>query len=242
MAMGEPHTLLNSVGVKYTLASPAARAAAINNEATAKAAVNFNGKADIITSQTDNMAQGAQGYALTEVLRFWVGFSTSCGTFNQFAICKDSTKLWNTSIYAREQAVISANPLSDLCTNNSVSVSPMESIIGGKRHCGQIDRKLIYFVDQYVVSAPYDLYHSLTFENADTDDQKYFYGYNAVKCYIVIAPENLGVKSSSTVPIMTGTLVELPYNVRRRCALIKTMPLLCKTNEHQLNPITQSPT
>ncbi|KAA6379992.1 MAG: hypothetical protein EZS28_024483, partial [Streblomastix strix] len=110
--------------------------AAVNSDATANAAVNFNGKAGITTPQTDDMTQAVQGYALTEVLRFWLGFSTDCGPFNQFAIYKDSTKLWDTSIYAREQAVISANSLSDLCTNNSVSVSPLESIIGGKRHCG----------------------------------------------------------------------------------------------------------
>ncbi|KAA6374909.1 MAG: hypothetical protein EZS28_029563, partial [Streblomastix strix] len=84
-----------------------------------------------------------QGYSGTEVLHFWLGFSTACGPFNQFAICKDSTKLWDTSIYAREQAVICSNSLSDLCTNNSVSVSPLESIIAGKRHCGVfIDLKL----------------------------------------------------------------------------------------------------
>ncbi|KAA6374020.1 MAG: hypothetical protein EZS28_030453 [Streblomastix strix] len=34
------------------------------------------------------------------------------------------------------------------------------------------------FVDQDVVSAPSDLYHSLTFENRNIDEQKYFYGYN----------------------------------------------------------------
>jgi hypothetical protein len=32
--------------------------------------------------------------------------------------------------------VISGNSLSDLCTTNSVSVSPLESIVDGKRHCG----------------------------------------------------------------------------------------------------------
>ncbi|KAA6357908.1 MAG: hypothetical protein EZS28_046565 [Streblomastix strix] len=32
------------------------------------------------------------------------------------------------------------------------------------------------FVDQDVVSAPSDLYHLLTFENANINDQKYFYG------------------------------------------------------------------
>ncbi|KAA6359451.1 MAG: hypothetical protein EZS28_045022, partial [Streblomastix strix] len=41
-----------------------------------------------------------------------------------------------TSIYAREQAVIAANSLSDECTRNSVSVSSLESIVRGRRHCG----------------------------------------------------------------------------------------------------------
>ncbi|KAA6395965.1 MAG: hypothetical protein EZS28_008511 [Streblomastix strix] len=36
----------------------------------------------------------------------------------------------------QDQAVICSNSLSDLCTNNFVSVSPLESITAGKRHCG----------------------------------------------------------------------------------------------------------
>ncbi|KAA6393711.1 MAG: hypothetical protein EZS28_010766, partial [Streblomastix strix] len=51
-------------------------------------------------------------------------------------LMKDATALWGSAIYAREQAVISGNSLSDLCTKNSVNVSPLESIIEGKRHCG----------------------------------------------------------------------------------------------------------
>ncbi|KAA6312150.1 MAG: hypothetical protein EZS28_055977 [Streblomastix strix] len=49
---------------------------------------------------------------------------------------KDITALWGSAIHAREQAVIRENCLSDLCTKNSVTVSPLESIIEGKRHCG----------------------------------------------------------------------------------------------------------
>ncbi|KAA6376922.1 MAG: hypothetical protein EZS28_027550, partial [Streblomastix strix] len=64
------------------------------------------------------------------------GFSTACGPFQQIAICRDNTKLWETSIYAREQAIICSNSLSDLTVNNSVTVSPLESIVQGKRHCG----------------------------------------------------------------------------------------------------------
>ncbi|KAA6364875.1 MAG: hypothetical protein EZS28_039598, partial [Streblomastix strix] len=114
-------------------------AAPVSNNATANAIANFNALEDITADQTVPMTAalpGGQNYDLTETLRFWLGFSTACGPFNQFAICKDSTKLWDTSIYAREQAIISANSLSYLCTNNSVSVSPLESIIQGKRHCG----------------------------------------------------------------------------------------------------------
>ncbi|KAA6380679.1 MAG: hypothetical protein EZS28_023795, partial [Streblomastix strix] len=116
-------------------------AAAVADNATASAITNFNALDNITADQTVPMTAappGGQGYALTEVLRFWLGFSTACGPFNQFAICKDSTKLWDTSIYAREQAIICSNSLSDLGTNNSVSVSPLESIIQGKRHCGYL--------------------------------------------------------------------------------------------------------
>ncbi|KAA6375783.1 MAG: hypothetical protein EZS28_028690 [Streblomastix strix] len=129
--------------------------AAVADEETAQAVVNFNGKEDSTTAQTVNMAQSSQLYALTEVLHFWLGISTACGPFNQFAICKDSTKLWDTSIYAREQAVICSNSLSDLCTNNSVSVSPLESIIAGKRHCGVfIDVKMDDINKKATAAAP----------------------------------------------------------------------------------------
>ncbi|KAA6363067.1 MAG: hypothetical protein EZS28_041407 [Streblomastix strix] len=40
------------------------------------------------------------------------------------------------SIYARQQAVICSNQLTDLCINNSISVSLLDSNIAGKRHCG----------------------------------------------------------------------------------------------------------
>ncbi|KAA6392735.1 MAG: hypothetical protein EZS28_011740 [Streblomastix strix] len=107
----------------------------------ANARVNFTGDEDMQFNYLTTMQAGADGdtqqqYKTTEHIKFWLGYSTACGPFQQFAICKDNTKLWDTSIYAREQAVISANSLSDLCTNNSVSVSPLESIAAGKRHCG----------------------------------------------------------------------------------------------------------
>ncbi|KAA6382433.1 MAG: hypothetical protein EZS28_022042 [Streblomastix strix] len=105
---------------------------------------NFNGLEDPTAEQTTNMTQASQGYfgktadgiEQSEHLQFWIGFSTACGPFYQFQLLKDATALWGSAIYAREQAVISGNSLSDLCTKNSVSVSPLESIIEGKRHCG----------------------------------------------------------------------------------------------------------
>ncbi|KAA6391156.1 MAG: hypothetical protein EZS28_013318 [Streblomastix strix] len=107
----------------------------------ANARVNFTGDEDMQFNYLTAMVSGADGdtqqqFIDTEHIKFWLGYSTACGPFQQFAICKDNTKLWDTSIYAREQAVISANSLSDLCTNNSVSVSPLESIAAGKRRCG----------------------------------------------------------------------------------------------------------
>ncbi|KAA6353158.1 MAG: hypothetical protein EZS28_051316, partial [Streblomastix strix] len=45
--------------------------------------------------------QNVQRYDNTEILKFWLGFATACGPFQQVAICKDNTKLWETSMYAR---------------------------------------------------------------------------------------------------------------------------------------------
>ncbi|KAA6371759.1 MAG: hypothetical protein EZS28_032715 [Streblomastix strix] len=115
-------------------------------DTTAKliARTNFNGKEDPLADWTTNMSQASQGYfgksaqgiESSEHLQFWIGFSTACGPLYQFQLLKDATALWGSAIYAREQAVISGNSLSDLCTKNSVSVSPQESIIEGKRHYG----------------------------------------------------------------------------------------------------------
>ncbi|KAA6393090.1 MAG: hypothetical protein EZS28_011386 [Streblomastix strix] len=84
------------------------------------------------------MIVAAQHYAEGQETRFWIEFSTACGRSNQFAICKDSTKLWDTSIYAREHAIICSNSLSDLCINNSVSISPFESIVAGNAIVGNL--------------------------------------------------------------------------------------------------------
>ncbi|KAA6312586.1 MAG: hypothetical protein EZS28_055900, partial [Streblomastix strix] len=108
------------------------------------ARTNFNGLEDPTADWTTNIPYVAQGYydktaeeiQSPEYLQFWIGFSTACGPFYQFQLLKDATALWGSAIYAREQAAISSNSLSDLCTKNSVSVSTLESIIEGKRHCG----------------------------------------------------------------------------------------------------------
>ncbi|KAA6354619.1 MAG: hypothetical protein EZS28_049854, partial [Streblomastix strix] len=108
------------------------------------ARTKFNGKEDPLADWTTNMSQTAQGYydktadgnKESEHLQFWIRFSTTCGPFYQFQLLNDATSLWGSAIYVIEQAVISGNSLSDLCTKNSVSVSPLESIIEGKRHCG----------------------------------------------------------------------------------------------------------
>ncbi|KAA6401277.1 MAG: hypothetical protein EZS28_003194 [Streblomastix strix] len=108
-----------------------------------RARVNFNANNDLaedpkIMTQFYKKYYGktGDGEEKSEHLKFWLGFSTACEPFNQFAILRDAQNLQNTAIYAREQAVICSNSLTDLCTNNSVSVSPLESIIAGKRHCG----------------------------------------------------------------------------------------------------------
>ncbi|KAA6357022.1 MAG: hypothetical protein EZS28_047452, partial [Streblomastix strix] len=88
------------------------------------ARTNFNGKEDPLADWTTNMSQASQGYfgktadgiEQSEHLQFWLGFSTACGPFYQFQLLKDATALWGSAIYAREQAVISGNSLSDLCT------------------------------------------------------------------------------------------------------------------------------
>ncbi|KAA6384528.1 MAG: hypothetical protein EZS28_019945 [Streblomastix strix] len=130
-------------------------------------------QADPIAENTRNIQQGNQQYygkaadgpENSEQLKFWLGFSAACGPFNQFAILRDAQNLWNTAIYAREQAVICSNSLTDLCTNNSVSVSPLESIIAGKRHCGvfidiplcEIDRAAAAGDTPYFYLIPYDI-------------------------------------------------------------------------------------
>ncbi|KAA6375727.1 MAG: hypothetical protein EZS28_028745, partial [Streblomastix strix] len=120
------------------------------------------------TDQTVTMQSGAtaatqQPYNTDEHIKFWLGFSTACGPFNQIAICKDSQKLWDTSIYAREQAIIASKTMTDQCTANSVTVSPQESIVQGKRHCGifiDIPVAAISVAGAFNYLIPYDIVFS----------------------------------------------------------------------------------
>ncbi|KAA6382077.1 MAG: hypothetical protein EZS28_022397 [Streblomastix strix] len=108
------------------------------------ARTNFNGKEDAWADWTTDMSQVEQGYfgktaqgiEASEHLQFWIGFSTACGPFYQFQLLKDATALWGSAIYASLEAAISGNSLSVLYTKNRVSLSPLESIIEGRRHCG----------------------------------------------------------------------------------------------------------
>ncbi|KAA6403572.1 MAG: hypothetical protein EZS28_000908 [Streblomastix strix] len=88
---------------------------------------NFNGKEDPTADWTTYMSQTAQGYF-------------------------DATTLWGSAIYAREQAVISGNSLSDLCTKNGVSVPLIESIIEGKRHCGEFIHIPLAKIDRHATT------------------------------------------------------------------------------------------
>ncbi|KAA6379338.1 MAG: hypothetical protein EZS28_025134 [Streblomastix strix] len=117
--------------------------------------INFNGLDDSQAPVAKYMTQAeqkyygktAEGEEKSEQLRFWLGFSTACVLFHQFQLMRDATTLWVTSLYAREEAAISSNSLSDLCTSNSVSVSLLESIIAGKRHCGIFIEILLSEID-----------------------------------------------------------------------------------------------
>ncbi|KAA6359867.1 MAG: hypothetical protein EZS28_044606, partial [Streblomastix strix] len=125
---------------RLTLQLNLAATAAPTTAELARGRVNFNGLNDPQADWARTMQIGPDADKLPinpdERIKLWIGYSTACGPFQQITICKDNTKLWETSIYAREQAVIAANSLSDECTRNSVSVSSLESIVRGRRHCG----------------------------------------------------------------------------------------------------------
>ncbi|KAA6364235.1 MAG: hypothetical protein EZS28_040237, partial [Streblomastix strix] len=167
-------SMVQTCQVNWTITIPAHTLAIQLNETNLKVddlnkRVNFNGKVDPIDSVAKSMTQANQKYYgkeaepdKTERLRFWLGFSTACGPFFQFQLMRESTALWGSSIYAREQAVTSANSLSDLCTNNSVSVSPLESIIAGKRHCGVFIDVPLCDIDSESTTTPW--YYKIPFD------------------------------------------------------------------------------
>ncbi|KAA6403872.1 MAG: hypothetical protein EZS28_000596 [Streblomastix strix] len=125
--------------------------------------INFNGKVDSQAPVIKNLKQSAQkyygkqadGFDNSDRLRFWLRFSTACGPFRQFQLIRDATALWGTSIYARENAAISSNSLSDLYSSNSVSVSPLESIISGKHHCGIFIDMPLFDIDAKCDTTPW---------------------------------------------------------------------------------------
>ncbi|KAA6314095.1 MAG: hypothetical protein EZS28_055642, partial [Streblomastix strix] len=115
-------SMAQSCQVSWQITIPKERLALQLNQATtaapataaaARARVNFNGLDDPQADWVQTMQIGAGGNQLPinadERIKLWIGYSTACGPFQQIAICKDNTKLWETSIYAREQAVIAAN-------------------------------------------------------------------------------------------------------------------------------------
>ncbi|KAA6397899.1 MAG: hypothetical protein EZS28_006576 [Streblomastix strix] len=110
-----------------------------NTKERTKVKPNFSGLEDPSADWARTMECGAEANQLplgtNEHVKLWIGQSIACGPFQQIEICKDNTKLWETSIYAREQAVIATNSLSGQCTNNYVSASSIESIVRVRRHC-----------------------------------------------------------------------------------------------------------
>ncbi|KAA6361114.1 MAG: hypothetical protein EZS28_043359, partial [Streblomastix strix] len=110
-----------------------------NTKERTKVKPNFSGLEEPSADLAQTMECGAEANQLppdtNEHVKFWIRYSTACGPFQQITICKDNTKLWETSIYAREQAAIAANSLSDQCTNNFLSASSLESTVRGRKHC-----------------------------------------------------------------------------------------------------------
>ncbi|KAA6358296.1 MAG: hypothetical protein EZS28_046177 [Streblomastix strix] len=124
--------------------------------------------------QQGYVGKTAQGIESSEHLQFWIGFSTACGPFYKFQLVKDGTALWGSAIYTREQAVISRNSLSDLFTKNNFSVSPLESIIEGKHHCGVfIDIPLCEIDRQATATTPfyYRIPNDITFSGVIDHNQ-----------------------------------------------------------------------
>ncbi|KAA6393752.1 MAG: hypothetical protein EZS28_010723 [Streblomastix strix] len=100
---------------------------------------------------------------------------------------REGTALWGTSIYAREQAVISSNSLSDLCTCKIID--QRHAIPSSYDAFTKTVNRIMFdcFIDQDVVSAPSDLYHSFTFESINCSGKKNFYGNGEVNIFCLSA-------------------------------------------------------
>ncbi|KAA6387207.1 MAG: hypothetical protein EZS28_017268 [Streblomastix strix] len=99
--------------------------------------IKFNGKIGSQANVTKDMTQGAQKYYGKQAERF-----------------ENSERLNFGLVSPLQQAAISSNSLSDLCTSNSVSVSPLESIIADKRHCGIFIDILLSDIDDKCDTTP----------------------------------------------------------------------------------------
>ncbi|KAA6378366.1 MAG: hypothetical protein EZS28_026106 [Streblomastix strix] len=109
-----------------------------NTKARTRAKLNFNRLEYPQAEWAHTMECGAEENQLSldtnENVQFWIRYSTAFGPFQQISICKDNSKLWEITIYAREQAAIAVNSLQYQYSNNSVSVSSLKSTIRGRKH------------------------------------------------------------------------------------------------------------
>ncbi|KAA6389678.1 MAG: hypothetical protein EZS28_014794, partial [Streblomastix strix] len=142
-----------------------------------------------------------------EHIKFWLGFSTACGPFNQIAICKDSQKLWDASIYAREQAIIASNSLTDQCTTNSVTVSPLENILQ--------DLKVVQLNRYYPVDNTYLAYAMIPPEKPDIIYLKNRTAAEAYNQYNIRLVSMEGKPNTTTIPTATiSAIIDMKRNQR----------------------------
>ncbi|KAA6398522.1 MAG: hypothetical protein EZS28_005950 [Streblomastix strix] len=129
----QPRIQTMSDGLRYT-GAPLGQTDDPDTQTNARRRVNFNVKTGSLGHYTRSIEVGvnetAQPYNENEHIKQCISQSTACGPLQQFAICNDNTQLWETSIYARKLAAIASNSLSDLFIRNSVSVLPLESVVG----------------------------------------------------------------------------------------------------------------
>ncbi|KAA6356102.1 MAG: hypothetical protein EZS28_048371, partial [Streblomastix strix] len=108
-------SMVQTCQVNWTITIPANTLAIQLNETNLEdneynKRINFNGLEDSQAPVAKNMTQTSQDYygetadgsEQSETLRFWLGFSTACGSFHQFQLMRDATALWGTSIYMPE--------------------------------------------------------------------------------------------------------------------------------------------